>query len=286
MFRLFFFLLSLCFDLTASINRPSIFCLIHTTASAHNTRLATILETWAKRCDEKLVFTDAPLHIDVPHVYFPFMNTRDHSWEKIRRVFRYVYETTNNQYDWYLRADDDSYVVMDNARQLVEEYNPKTPLVLGYRWGFFEPRGYVDGGVYIVSNKGMEVFNKIMKNDSICPDFHRAEEDQELGRCMAKVGIYPTDTRDTKGRERFHHFHVDELDNRWLKEFIKQNAFYGYKEVFPQEISDSSVSFHHISPYEMQVVEYLTHRLKRKDSLEESSFKKTASFLEALKSDT
>lgn len=77
----------------------------------------------------------------------------------------------------------------------------------------------------------METFNTIMRNDSICPDFHRAEEDQELGRCMARVGIYPTDTRDKLGRERFHHFHVDEFKNRWLVDFVKQNAFYGFKNV-------------------------------------------------------
>lgn len=44
----------------------------------------------------------------------------------------------------------------------------------------FKPRGYIDGGVYIVSNEGMKLFNTIMRNDSICPDFHRAEEDQEV----------------------------------------------------------------------------------------------------------
>ncbi|KAI6218186.1 hypothetical protein M3Y99_01723100 [Aphelenchoides fujianensis] len=236
-----------------SARKDSIFCLIHTTASAHESRLATILETWAKKCDDKLVFTDAPLSDDIPHVYFPFMATRDHSWEKIRRVFRYVYETTNNSFDWYLRADDDSYVVMENARKLVAEHDPKKPLVLGYRWGFFEPRGYVDGGVYV------------------------------LGRCMAKVGIYPTDTRDAQGRERFHHFHVDEFENRWLTEFVKQNAFYGYKQ-FPQEISDTSVSFHHVSPYESQVLEYLIHRHKRGPRrLPPTSDVRKSSLLRALK---
>jgi glycoprotein-N-acetylgalactosamine 3-beta-galactosyltransferase len=85
-----------------------------------------------------LIFTDAPLDPEIPHIYFPLMGTRDHSWEKIRRVFRYVYETLGNKYDWYLRADDDSYVVFDNARSLVSEHNPKKALILGYRWGFFE----------------------------------------------------------------------------------------------------------------------------------------------------
>uniref|UniRef100_A0A1I7SJR0 N-acetylgalactosaminide beta-1,3-galactosyltransferase n=1 Tax=Bursaphelenchus xylophilus TaxID=6326 RepID=A0A1I7SJR0_BURXY len=100
--------------------------------------LAVILDTWAKKCDDVLVFTDAPLEYDVPHVYFPMMNTRDHSWEKIRRVFRFAFEDMEKKYDWYLRADDDAYVLVDNARTLVKEHDPEKPAVLGYRWGFFE----------------------------------------------------------------------------------------------------------------------------------------------------
>jgi hypothetical protein len=48
---------------------------------------------------------------------------------------------------------------------------------------------------------------------------------------MARAGIYPIDTRDSLGRERFHHFHIDEFTDRWLVDFIKQNAFYGFKSV-------------------------------------------------------
>jgi len=253
--------------------RPSIFCLIYTTESAHETRLATVLDTWANMCDDKLIFTDAPLDIDAPYIYFPLMGTRAHSWEKTRRVFRYVYEVLGNKYDWYLRADDDSYVLFDNAREIISEYDPKKPIVLGYRWGFYEPRGFVDGAVYIVSNEGMQVFNTIMRNNSICPDFHRAEEDQELSRCMAKVGIYPPDTRDKMGKERFHHFHIDEFKSSEISKFVSENAFYGF-DTFPKGISEASVSFHHLSPYEMRIVDYLINRLKVHSLDEKYSVKK------------
>ncbi|KAI6243165.1 hypothetical protein M3Y99_00140100 [Aphelenchoides fujianensis] len=271
--------------LAAPKRRPTIFCVIHTTASAHETRLATILRTWARHCDEKLVFTDAPLlnRPDVPHVYFPTMATRSHSWEKIRRVFRYIHESVGDRFDWILRADDDSYVVMENARRLAAEFDPQRPLVLGYRWGFFEARGewssrgYTDGGVYMVSREGARVFNEIMQNETICPDFHRAEEDQELARCMARAGIYPTNTRDAEGRDRFHHFHVDELNGWTLQYFLRHYTFYKFKR-FPEEISDTSVSFHHLSPYEMLVVDYLTSRLKLKSVDEKASGLSTENF--------
>ncbi|KAI6233127.1 hypothetical protein M3Y99_00948700 [Aphelenchoides fujianensis] len=183
------------------------------------------------------------------------MATRSHSWEKIRRVFRFLHESVGDRFDWILRADDDSYVVMENARRLAAEFDPQRPL----------SRGYTDGGVYLVSREGARVFNEIMQNETICPDFHRAEEDQELARCMARAGIFPTNTRDAEGRDRFHHFHVDELNGWTLQYFLRQYTFYKFKR-FPEEISDTSVSFHHLSPYEMLVADYLTSRPKLKSS--------------------
>uniref|UniRef100_A0A1I7RYN2 LAGLIDADG_2 domain-containing protein n=1 Tax=Bursaphelenchus xylophilus TaxID=6326 RepID=A0A1I7RYN2_BURXY len=84
-----------------------------------------------------------------------------------------------------------------------------------------------------------------------------------ISRCLAKVGVYPVDTRDKLGRERFHHFHIDEFKSKYLVEFIKQNSFYGYKK-FPEAISDTTVSFHHLTPYEMKVMDYLLNQLERK----------------------
>lgn len=44
----------------------------------------------------------------------------------------------------------------------------------------FQPHGYADGGVYVLSRPAVEVFNRIMKNPALCPEHHRAEEDQEV----------------------------------------------------------------------------------------------------------
>lgn len=78
----------------------------------------------------------------------------------------------------------------------------------------------------------MESFVKVMKNGEKCPDFHRAEEDQEISRCLARVGIFPEDTRDLYGHDRFHHFHPDEERNDYVKKrFLKKNAFYAHELV-------------------------------------------------------
>jgi len=36
-------------------------------------------------------------------------------WEKTREAFKYVWENYQNQADWFLKADDDSYVLSLNV---------------------------------------------------------------------------------------------------------------------------------------------------------------------------
>ncbi|EPB65851.1 hypothetical protein ANCCEY_15076, partial [Ancylostoma ceylanicum] len=139
----------------------------------------TILETWAKRCDDFIFFTDSPMSAEIPHIYWKELHSRDHSWEKIRRIFNHVIDDMEDEYDWYLRADDDAYVIVENLRHFLANYSSKEPHYFGYRWNFFVPHGYADGGVYVLSRPAVEVFNRVMEDPKLCPELHRAEEDQE-----------------------------------------------------------------------------------------------------------
>ncbi|CAJ0931858.1 unnamed protein product, partial [Mesorhabditis belari] len=241
----------------------SLLCLIHTATPSHETRAHTILRTWAPRCDEFLFFTDSQMSPEIPHVYWPELHTRDHSWEKIRKVFNYVAEKYPRKFDWYLRADDDAYIVVDNLRAFLSKHSPNVPHYFGYRWNYFSEQGYADGGAYVLSKPTVEAFNRVMKNNELCPDFHRAEEDQEISKCLAAVGIYPEDTRDENGSERFHHFHPTEQLEMYNDAFARRFAYYtplkGVKNFSP-----SMISFHHISPYEMRILDYVFYKFKRR----------------------
>ncbi|KAK6020612.1 hypothetical protein OSTOST_13731, partial [Ostertagia ostertagi] len=139
---------------------------------------------------------------DIPHIYWKELYSRDHSWEKIRRIFSHVVDGIDEEYDWYLRADDDAYVIVENLREFLSKYSSKETITSATGGTFsWYPHGYADGGVYVLSRPAVEVFNRIMKNPRLCPEHHRAEEDQEMGRCLAAAGIYPEDTRDENGSD-------------------------------------------------------------------------------------
>ena len=47
---------------------------------------------------------------------------------------RYVYEHYYDEADWFLKADDDTYVVMENLRYMLQSYNSSQPIYFGCKF--------------------------------------------------------------------------------------------------------------------------------------------------------
>uniref|UniRef100_A0A7E5A2E0 N-acetylgalactosaminide beta-1,3-galactosyltransferase n=1 Tax=Panagrellus redivivus TaxID=6233 RepID=A0A7E5A2E0_PANRE len=212
-------------------------------------------DIWGRHCDKTIFLTNSPMDLEVEHIYFPLYHTRGHSM---------LYATTFGQYEWYLRADDDAFVVMKNARTYLSRFNSSQNSVHALRWGFFETAGYPDGSTYILSWRALETFVKLTRIPGMCTKFHRAEEDQELGSCLATAGVTTQDTRDEAGRQRFHQFHPDEIHKNDQAKFNKRHYFYPYFN-YPDVISPTTISIHHLSVYETYFADFLVNKIKISD---------------------
>lgn len=67
-------------------------------------------------------------------IALPCEEGRDHLWCKVRAAFKYVYEHHLNEADFFLKADDDSYMIVENLRYLLEGYTGDDPVHFGSKF--------------------------------------------------------------------------------------------------------------------------------------------------------
>uniref|UniRef100_A0A1I7X7J0 N-acetylgalactosaminide beta-1,3-galactosyltransferase n=1 Tax=Heterorhabditis bacteriophora TaxID=37862 RepID=A0A1I7X7J0_HETBA len=178
-------------------------------------------ETWLPRCDHGQFFTgDFFTDNRVPYstVFAGIPESYYNLFYKSRYAFHYIYEHISKEFDWYLKADDDTYVVVEHLRKYLSFLDPNKPYYLGYTlkpylvssfnqfyiWHFYKnENGYNAGGAgYVLSRAALKIFNeKLYINATLCPD--DIYEDVGIGRCLASVGIFPHDTRNALGQNRF-----------------------------------------------------------------------------------
>lgn len=213
--------------------RIRIFCLILTTTSTIVTKGKAVYEGWAKKCDKtKFVLkfpsnfvNDNPLlhfadfnykvngTIDVNHLLEPDQLPEEsgHSYKVTVKVFRtlaYIYKVYDN-YDWYLKADDDTFIFMDNLRKFLADKDRNFPITYGYNFAKKVPRGYHSGGAgYVLSHEAMRKIGQrlVTANNNTCK--MSGIEDKDVALCLRNMNIYMGNSTDELGRERFHPLNI------------------------------------------------------------------------------
>lgn len=135
--------------------------------------------------------------------------------------------------DWFLKATDESYVIMENLRTLVHPYPADIPIFFGRK--MVEPinqKPYMNGSSYVLSKQALRRF---VEDGITDPDMCRigsdGEEDVELGKCMANLQVIAGDSRDENGRDRFFPWYTPEdlMKQDGLR--YNKHSYYTTKEV-------------------------------------------------------
>lgn len=70
---------------------------------------------------------------EINSIPLPVKEGRDNLWAKTKESFRYIHSNYLNDYDWFLKADDDTYVIVENLRFMLYPYAAESPIYFGCR---------------------------------------------------------------------------------------------------------------------------------------------------------
>ncbi|KAJ0396494.1 hypothetical protein ATCC90586_002812 [Pythium insidiosum] len=222
---------------------PRILCYVITVAKYLSARAQAVADTWGQRCDHLIFFSDVP---DTVYVAKGTSRERkfevikvdanadyEHLWERQKAILTYVHQHYRHDFDWFYKADDDTYLFVENLRQYVRRpeimmnYH-RHPLQLGHRYNitasyinYFFPNEKVRDAWWqrwdrLVFNSGGPGYamNRLYLDHFVAsiPEKHCLShsgtfpEDVAVALCMMWHEGYPWDTRDLRGRDRWHAF--------------------------------------------------------------------------------
>lgn len=70
---------------------------------------------------------------------------RKHLWSKMRRILHHVHQYID-EYDFFVKADDDTYMIMENLRSALQYYDPEDKTMFGYPFTVCDVRIDRDAG--------------------------------------------------------------------------------------------------------------------------------------------
>jgi len=95
-----------------------VLCWVMTSPETVSYKARHVKATWGSRCNV-LLFMSSERDRHLPAVGLNVSEGHDNLWGKTRAAFAYIYSHHRDDADWFFKADDDTYVIVENLRLLL-----------------------------------------------------------------------------------------------------------------------------------------------------------------------
>jgi len=241
-----------------------VLCWVMTSPDNLEKKAIHVYRTWAHKCN-KLIFVSSQENntFPAPVIKVDTEEGREHLTAKTMHAFKHIYDNHLNEADWFMKADDDTFAILENLRYFLADKDPMEPVYYGHHFKtIVKPQGYYSGGGgYVLSKEALTRFaTKGFHNNAVCREDGGAE-DAEFGKCMQNLGVKTAESYDERGASRFHcfnpgtHLHGGYPD--WYLQYDSHGAPHGVDKV-----SDYPITFHYVNKEEMYSLAWYTYHLK------------------------
>ena len=116
-----------------NVKKIRILCFLSTMSKSHSLRAVHITETWGKHCDKLLLFSSVT-DVNIGAIGFNVTEGHGHIWGRVKLMMKYIYKNFLDEYDWFLKADDDTFLITENLRYMLSAYSTEDPIYFGYKF--------------------------------------------------------------------------------------------------------------------------------------------------------
>jgi chondroitin sulfate synthase len=174
-----------------------VFVGVMTAARYLDTRAKAVYDTWGRKVPGKVMFfsSEDSYSEDVPLVALPGVDDTYPPQKKSFMMLKHMYDHYIDQYEWFLRADDDVYVRTDRLEELLRAVDSKKPWFIGQTGrGNTEEFGMLSlesDENFCMGGPGVIFSRETLKRmapyvDECLANLYTTHEDVELGRCVRR----------------------------------------------------------------------------------------------------
>lgn len=177
--------------------RDLLFVGVVTAAEFLDTRATAVNNTWAKKATKVEYFAAVGKNTHaLPVVSLPGVDDTYPPQKKVYRMLRYMHDNYIDQYDWFMRADDDAYVRIPKLIQFLSQLDPSKELYIGSpgfgrendleRIKLYKNEHYCMGGPGVIFSRGLLIKLVPHLEDCLKNVVVSWNEDLEVGRCISR----------------------------------------------------------------------------------------------------